>query len=156
GGIFLLSRDLQVSYVGRGIEDTLAANPVVTSAAVHPNGGYAYFTCSPTDSIVGGSTAGVRLCWDYLSGGIWSVDVLGDPISQVAGAAPRHGFIANATIASVAVPTYHWVNAAGVVYRETDGTTALTSTPYTDGGQWVTLSYSSPWIKFAVSGFARF
>lgn len=151
GGIFKLTRDFQVQYIGAPVEDLVAQYPICTSAAVHPNGGYVYFTMVSSDVAI---TTGVRLVWDFLQG-IWSVDQVYDSDQALASCGARWGFVANTASAGEA---YHWVTAAGRVYRETNGTGAnsyfdsATSTAAT----WVTLKYQSAPLKPSLSGFARF
>lgn len=151
GGIFLLSRDLQVKYVGGPIQDLLNANPVVTSMVVHPNAGRVYITCVPNDATI---TVGVRLVWDYLNGGVWASDLLFDGAASQASAGVRAAFVANVGLLG---PTYHWVTPAGVLYRETNGVGAGS---YYDGAAstatWVTMSYRGALWKPTLAGFARF
>jgi hypothetical protein len=147
GGIFLLSRDLQVQYLSKPVENTLNANPVVTSMVVHPNAGRVYVTCVPIDT---GFTSGVRLVWDYLQGGIWSVDNMFDADTSQTSAGARTAYVANTASQGLA---YHWVTSSGRVYRETNGVGA---NAYTDAGTWVTMTYQSAWLKRTLAGFARF
>jgi len=145
GGIFLLSRDLQVSYLSGPVEDALAANPVVTSMVVHPTAGRVYITCVPSDP---GFASGVRLVWDYQQGGVWSLDTLYDvDTATVPGA--RCAWVAQAAGRSVV----HWATTAGRVYRETNG---LGANAYTDAGHWISMTYASAWLKPTEGGFARF
>lgn len=148
GGIFLLSRDLQVSYLSGPVEDLLAANPVVTSAVMHPNAGRVYFTCVPSDV---GFTSGVRLVWDYLQGGVWSVDTIGDPDTSEASAGARCSFVATAGAVGMA---YHWVTSTGRVYRETHGGAAAGA--FLDAGVWISMTYATAWLKPEEGGFSRF
>ncbi len=147
GGVFLLSRDLQVHYLSGPVEDLLQANPVVTSMIVHPTAGRVYITCVPSET---GFTSGVRLVWDYLQGGAWSSDVIADADTSQAAAGARCAFVATTTTYGAA---YHWVTASGRVYVETNGVGA---NAYTDAATWITMSYTSAWLKPSKAGFARF
>lgn len=147
GGIHLLSRDLSTSYVGGNVQDTLNANPVVTSMVLHPNAGRVYITCVPTDV---GFTSGVRLVWDYGQGGTWSVDQMFDADTSQTSAGARAAWVANTAAQGNA---YHWVTAAGRVYRETNGVGASS---YMDGAHYVQMTYQSAWLKPQIGGFARF
>lgn len=163
GGIFLLSRDLQVSYLSGAVEDLLSANPVVTSAVLHPNAGRVYLTCAPSDALSSGA-AGVRLVWDYLRG-CWSQDVLYDFDATTSGAAARCAWIANGVqsvpgsgYSTASVPLYHWATPTGRVYRETtgQGNYAYVDSSTSGSRAWVAKTYVSAWIKPSMSGFARF
>lgn len=147
GGLYVLTRDLQVRYVSAAVEDTLQANPVVTSMVLHPNTGRVYVTCVPSDY---GFTSGVRLVWDYTNGGIWSQDQMFDADTSQTSAGARAGFVANTSAAGLA---YHWVTATGRVYRETNG---IGANSYTDAGTWVTMTVASSWQKLAMSGVAQY
>lgn len=153
GGIFLLTRDLQVKYVSKNVEDTLAANPVVTSMVVHPNNGRVYITCTPTEPGFGFSGHGVRLVWDYLQDGIWSTDLLAD----ASGSGFTDTVVRCATAAnSLSQGTsYYWATAQGVVYRETMGTGANS---YLDNATWVPMTYQSAWLKpeLSMQGRSKF
>jgi hypothetical protein len=69
-GLYLLSRGLEVGFVGLPVEDTLAANPTITSALGHPSESTVSFTCV-------GEEAGARLVFDYRIQQ-WTVDKLQD------------------------------------------------------------------------------
>ena len=94
GGIFLLSRDLQVSYVSGPVEDLLAACPVVTSMVVHPNAGRVYITTITNDASPATTGGASRLVWDYLHGGIWSSDTVWDTDLAATGLACRAAWVA--------------------------------------------------------------
>ena len=157
GGIFLLSRDLQVSYVGAPVEDFLAACPIVTSMVVHPNAGRVYITTITNDAAPATTNGATRLVWDYLNGGVWSVDNLWDTDAGAAGLACRAGWVANAGgIAGAAQgATYHCASSGGRVYRE--NTLGTGAGAYLDAGsQWITMTYKSAPIRPDPGGFARF
>ena len=100
GGIFLLSRDLQVTYVSGPVEDTFSNYPSVTSMVLHPNAGRVYITCTNDDVF---ALQGVRLVWDDQQGGIWSTDTLTDVVGGIANviAGARCAFVANTASAGM-------------------------------------------------------
>lgn len=143
GGIHLLSRDLQVTYLSSTVEDTLASFPSVTSMVLHPNAGRVYITCVANDYAT--PLVGVRLVWDYVMG-VWSADAISDPDnSQVGTAGARSACVAQ-TPNGLA---YHWVSQTGRVYRETNGVGASS---YTDAGTWITAKVQTAWQKVALDG----
>jgi hypothetical protein len=145
GGLFLLSRDLQVNYLGKPVEAVFLTTPIVTSMVAHTTQGRVYITCVDNDYA---PTIGTRLVWDYVQN-VWSTDTLGDPDTASTTAPARHACLANMPSG----PAMHWVTPAGRAYRETTG---LGTNAKTDGGQWVTASFTSAWLKPALSGFGRF
>ena len=60
-GIYLMGRDLAVSFIGAPVIDVITANPVITSATIVPGFTQVRFTCN---NGAGGSTTTV--CYDYL------------------------------------------------------------------------------------------
>lgn len=132
-GLYLLTRGLEVTNVGLPVEDTLAANPTVTSAIVHPTDSLVEFTCA------GGEGGGVRLVFDYRLQQ-WTVDELqgGQPFaSQV-----------------VAGGRVYLLGALGSVYQE-----SLTSYLDEDGdgdGAWVTMTVELANVKLGgLQGYQR-
>jgi hypothetical protein len=148
GGVYLLSRDLQLSYISGPVEDLMATYPAVTSIVVHPTNGRAYIACVDNDAA---PSTGVRLVWDYTHGSAWSVDTLIDPDTGFQGPV-RCAWVANTSTQGLA---YHWANAGGHVSRETPGDPAV-SNSMADGGVFVGMTYASAWLKPALDGFARF
>lgn len=160
GGIFLLSRDLQVTYVSGAVEDTIAAFPICTGAAVHPNAGRIYFEFSASDAA--GQNIGRRLVYDYLAQ-CWSTDTHYLFNGAFDGIAARTTFVAGGqgvtAAGSANMPLIHWVDGAGQVYRESSGFQGTNSfLDVSVGGtmQWITSAFTSAWFKPALSGFARF
>jgi hypothetical protein len=149
GGIFLLSRDLQVKYLSSNVEDLLNAYPFVTAMHVHPNAGRVYIALVANDYAP--TSAGIRLVWDYVQGGVWSEDTVQGPDGgQTATTGARCAFVANTAAAGNA---YHYVLASGRVMRETNGVGANS---YKDGSFWVPMKYQSADLAPSKSGFARF
>lgn len=103
-GIELLGRDLNVTWVGQVIEDTLATYPTITSAVLVAEEQEVRFTCD-------NGTNGIVLAWDY-GYKIWFVRRYTD----AAGAGfPNTRFVDAAMIDGV----YTLLTAGGQVYRET-------------------------------------
>ena len=164
GGIFLLTRDLQVEYLSGPVEDTLALHSEVTSVVLHPFAGRVYFTIRASSR---GST--VRLVWDYIQQ-CWSTDLPYDfenasftPNVPVGWVANGRVSVPGVGITSGSVPLYHWANGAGRVYRETMGQggfafidSFLYSASPATTRQWIPSTYQTGWIKPSMSGFARF
>ena len=150
GGIFLLTRDLQVQYAGEPVETTFQAFPVVTSAVLHPHSQRVYFTCVDSDT---SPVNGVRIVWDF-GENAWHIDKLGDPDNSTTQQGARHEWIANAN----GSPTVHWCNPQGRVYREVNTSTPSTANANTDGGQFVSMGWTSPFIRAngtTLSGYFR-
>lgn len=139
-GIYLLTTGGQVQYLSGPVEDTLAANPTITSATVHESLFQVRFSCNSS-----GST-GVVLVWDYAPSqaaplGRWSTFQLYDTTAALASAAIAGSCNSRGS--------YYWAATNGTVYQES-------SSSYLDGSQWVTLSFETAWIKFAgLQGFQR-
>jgi hypothetical protein len=161
GGIFLLSRDLQVHYLSGNVEDYIDANPICTGAVAHPSQGRVYFEMAPNDSPTVGT--GARLVYDYIAQ-CWSVDShfsfdLGGDF-----AAARSTWVAGGrgdTLGGTAnMPLVYWTDVTGAVYRENSG--VLVANAYVDAHplasvtHWVTATFTSAWFKPSLSGFARF
>jgi len=137
-GLYLLGRGgADVTFVGAPVEDTLAANPVIKAATLHPAKTEVRFECAPTET----STTGVTLVYNYTFKA-WSVFQRTDGDAALASAA--------AISATTANDVYYWGVSGGRVYQES-------STSYLDGLSWVTLRVDSAWAKGGpVQGWARF
>lgn len=123
-GFQLLTRGLELVYVGRPVEDTLRAFPVVTSAVVVPAQNQVRWTCNSTD----GAT-GCTIVFDYASKQ-WCVFRHSD------------GENTSTPIADAILWGGRWtfVTPAGKVYQE-DPTTHLD-----DGALWVQSSGALAWL----------
>lgn len=163
GGIFLLTRDLQVQYISAPVEDYITANPVCTAVVVHPNNGRIYFEMAPQDAL-GSTQVGVRLVFDYIMQ-CWSVDSHYSFVAPLDFAAARTTWVAGgsgqtASGSIVNMPLVYWADYSGSVYRENSGVPALNSHADVNasGGSvnWVTATFTSAWFKPALAGFARF
>lgn len=60
-GLYLLTRGLELVWIGRPVQDTLDAYPTVTSAVLVANRGEIRFTCTTTDG-----SAGIVLAYNYV------------------------------------------------------------------------------------------
>ncbi len=105
-GIEMLSRELTVTWIGKVIEDTLAAYPTITSAVLVADEQEVRFTCTA----VGGAT-GIVLAWNYAYN-IWFTRKYADLAATSAASIP---FVDAALIDGV----YTMLTAAGQVYQET-------------------------------------
>lgn len=138
-GLYLLSRGLEVSYIGQPVEDLLLANPTITSAVVHPSGSYVEF-------VAVGTTYGVRLIFDYRTQQ-WSSDTIGTigAGSKLAGECVVDGSLYSALT-------------SGALFREN---TTATATAYLDqvtsgAATWITARVEVANIKLGgLQGFQR-
>ncbi len=141
GGITLLSRGLEVQYIGSPVTDTLAANPIISSAVIVEPQNHVRFTCEQ------GNGLGKTIVYDYLHHE-WSVFSLTDPGTLTTAAAA-------ATSAILWGGVYTWASQAQWnVYTERAPAAGVAT--FTDGGQWISSSFETAWLKLAgVSGFQR-
>jgi hypothetical protein len=151
GGWWLLTRDLQVQYVGAPVEDLVAANPFVTSCVLHPLDGRVYIWMGTSDTTINNTQSGMRLVWDYVHDGVWSQDIVPDTELSWTAAYAR-GACASGTGSTRA---YFWMTPDGRVFQETVGASAGVNS-YTDAGTWVTMKYQTANIQPTLAGFARF
>ncbi len=126
-GIELLNSSLQVEpYFGRAVEDTLAANPVITSAVLRDADGRVEFTCLPSEV----AATGVKIIYDLVHS-VWTTAPL----------------IAGAVSADLVGEAYHFVTAAGQVYKESP-------TDFMDAGTWVPAVVET--VDYHVAGLQGF
>jgi|CXWL01.1.fsa_nt_gi hypothetical protein len=127
-GICLLTRGLEVVWIGRPIKDRLAAYPCITSAVLVAKYNQVRFTCN---DLASSPTAGIVLVFDYVEKQ-WSTFSLRDADvypSPVADAVVCNG-------------VYTWATPGGAVYQETEST-------YLDNGTWVPLTIETAWMSAA-------
>lgn len=128
GGYYILDRGLNViTTFSFPVVDTLAANPTISSAVVHPTGQYLLITCHA------GGTTGVRLAFDYTSppdDPLWSVDHLhGRDTADVK------------SISSVVVAgALYWLDKDGQVYVETPARWLDAYNTSLATGEWIAFS----------------
>lgn len=121
-GLHLLSRKLEVAWLGRPIKDQLAAYPNITSAVLVAAKNEIRWTANNT-----GGTAGIVLVYNYVEDQ-WSTfkytlgGVYGAPIAD----------------ACMWNDTYTFATSTGAVYTE--------STSYLDGSTWIPLTIETAWI----------
>lgn len=138
-GIYVLTRALEVQFVGKNIETTLASYPTITSAVLVANQGHVRFTC-----VNAANTDGVTLVFDYALGE-WSTFQIYD--------ADNYGTIAPAAHAVMWSGVYTWSTPKGQLATEKN---ASSSAAYKDGSQYVTLTVEKGWIKTAgIAGYQR-
>jgi hypothetical protein len=136
-GIYLLSRSLDVSYIGKPIEDTLATYSIVTSAVLVASQNEVRFTCN---NGVNGITAKYNILFDA-----WTYDSIYDTNTATAGAIYTTAIIVNGA--------YYCATAAGQVYQEM---TAGAANSFMDNGTWVTFSGETANIKTSgIAGWGR-
>jgi hypothetical protein len=124
-GIYLLTRGLELVWIGRPIKDTLEAYPSVTSATLVAKSNEVRFTCNNA-----GTTAGVELRYNYIEKQ-WST------VKYTDGA--TYGCpIADATMCN---GVYTWVTPSGQAYQE-DTTTYLDA-----GSTWVPMTIETAWLS---------
>jgi hypothetical protein len=133
-GIYLLDRTLQLSFVGRPVQDTLQQYPSITSAVLvsRPRTTEVRFTCNQGDDL------GVILVWQYdtKQWSIWDVTTAG-PNTPFAGACVHQG-------------VYYVVDFQGHVYRED------TATWLDNGDSWIYFAGRTAWLQGAgQSGWQR-
>ena len=121
-GIYLLTRALELVWIGRPIMDTLASYPTITSATLVAKRNEIRFTANNA-----GASASRTLVWNYVEKQ-WSV-------SRYAGDAA----IADACMWSGA---WTFVTTGGLVYQETEST-------YLDAGTYVPMVLETAWISAA-------
>ena len=139
-GIYLLSRSLQVSFIGKAVTDTLALYPVITSSTLVSGATQVRFTCN------NGSTS-ISIIYDYLLDQ-WLTHSYARLSSQVASAAMSVG----------ATPQYTLLTTDGNIWQERlplDGNLYLDSD--VNGSTWfVPTSITTAPVKFLTQGNNRF
>lgn len=131
-GICLLSRSLQVQYVGAPVEDVVNEYGTFTSAVTHPTESWVLFTLGPNTN-----GHGVTLMYDYFyqkwSKWFFKVNSVADKVVQAA---------------DVSNGLYTWITSDAKPCQE--------STAYLDDGAYVSMTIETAWLKFAgLVGFQR-
>jgi hypothetical protein len=119
-GISLLTRGLEVVWLGRPVQDVLASYPNVTSAVLVSRRNEVRFTCSDA-----ARTSSRVLVWNYVEKQ-WSVST----------------YLAGAAIADACIWNDAWtmLTTAGAVYVET-------ATDWTDAGTYVPMLLETAWVS---------
>ncbi len=140
-GIEMLSRGRSLlPYFGAHVKNTLAANPVITSACLDEAKGCVVLTCLPSES----ASTGVEIVWDYIHN-IWLTDTVS------AGIAIKSATMSNTLSGHVAgtLPVRTWLNYLGVTSQETPA-------DYSDTTGYVAGTITTPWIKMSgLQGYGR-
>jgi hypothetical protein len=135
-GLYLLSRSLEVSYIGKAIEDTLSAYPTITSAVLVAAQNEVRFTLNNS-----AGTLGYTARYNFLLDA-WSLDSIFDSDTSTQQKAYLTAAYCNGT--------YYCATVGGQIYQEN---TALN----TDAGTFVPLSVESAWLKpNGIAGWGRF
>lgn len=137
-GIELLTRSLQVQWIGESIQDSLAQVPYITGACLDVAGARVIFSgaVSQSSGLAGDGT--LLLIYD-LTLGLWSYDThfgvgIDDPVQGIC--------MANVS----GIPRFHWLSPAGLAYRENLPTDAAA---YLDGSHWRTMDVVTASFKLA-------
>jgi hypothetical protein len=130
-GIMLLTRQLDVQFLGKKIQKTFASYPNVVSAAVDERGGLVRFCLAQN----GSSTVGVDAVFDM----VLEVWVSFDAKTSSAGQANRQA-VSSAYCNSSSGYRYTWLDASGVVYQESTSFLAA-------DGSFVSSKWETPRLK---------
>ncbi len=140
-GLELLTRGRSLAaYFGSAVEDTLRANPVITSAVLDEYQSTVTFTCQPTEI----SPTGVRIIWDFLHT-TWQTSLIGNTTFNV-----RSATMVGQQAGTV--PVRYELRHNGV----TPTITQASSSTYLDVGNYVNGKLTTPWVKMAgLQGYGR-
>lgn len=105
-GIYLLDRSLNVTFVGKEVQDRLTLYPTITSAVLVGKYNQIRFTCS-------NGTNGITLVFDYVTGQ-WATFTNYNAASPGTSAVVQDACVVNGV--------YTWATSAGAVYQETETT----------------------------------
>ena len=142
-GLCLLTRDLQIQFLGAAIQKTLATYPVITSATIERTRHLAIFSLATSESGGNGATGPGRfLALDYTDGQWVTWDVT-DNLGTAHACAETIWMQLIAGVTSLC-----FVTPAGYVHTP--------SNDFLDTGQWVTQQIETAWIKTGgMQGFQR-
>lgn len=127
-GLVLLDRGLNVSWVGRAVQDELASYPTITSAVLVGDQHEVRFTC-----VNAANTAGIVIVYDYARNAWFTRKYTDTSDTAAASVAFADALLSN--------NVYTVVTNGGQVYQE-DQTTFLDA-----GTTWVTRDVQSAWIS---------
>ncbi len=122
-GLYLLSRGLEVVWIGRAMRNTLAAYPVITSAVLVASQNQVRFTCNSVDGL-----SGIVIVYDYVE-------------KQWATARYTAGGTYGTPFADACMwnGTWTFVTPSGVVQSES-------TTTFLDNGEWVPMTLETAWV----------
>lgn len=129
GGLYLLTRALELVFIGAQVEDTLASYPTITSATLHPTKPQVRFTTSRSND-----SLGPTLVYDYLFKQ-WSTFEYRDLTNATANAAATDAIVVNGI--------WYWLNYDGTYHKERSSGASR----YLDGSTWITATAETAWIK---------
>lgn len=121
-GIYMLSQGLEVAFVGKQVQDQLAAFPNITSAVLVPRKNEVRFTCNNANG-----TAGIVLVFDYITGQ-WGRYEFWDADAAVASTPIADAILCN--------DVWTFVTPGGKVYSESD------TTNLDNGATWVSMQWA--------------
>lgn len=158
-GIYLLTRGLELVWIGRPVKDKLATYPTITSAVLVPKQNHVRFTCNNTSG-----TAGVVLVYDYVEKQwstfkYWINGAYGNPIADACMWNGAYTFAsAVGTVYSESTSSYlddnntyyvpmtletAWVSAAGPLSFQSVRTLQLSGTSYSDHGLSISVGFDN-------------
>jgi hypothetical protein len=127
GGIYIVTRALSVEWIGRAVQDTIAAYPIIRSATLDQARAVVLFTAAYQAQHVGIAYDLALKAWSTETQGTYPVDAV---MARVSGE-----------------ERYARLSAAGVVHRRKAPTSG---TAYLDGAStWRTMRASTGWFKVA-------
>lgn len=126
--LYLLTRGLELQWIGRPVRDTLLAYPNITSAVLVPTRNQVRFTCNNE-----AASAGVVLVFDYQLRQ-WSVSKYYDSSAAVASTPIADACLWNGV--------WTYLTPGGAVFTETDSS-------FFDDSQYVSMLLETAWITAA-------
>jgi hypothetical protein len=137
-GIYLLTRALDLQYIGKNVENVLAQYPVITSAVLIPGQNEVRFTCCPVGATA--SSQGVTVRYNYLFDA-WSTDQIYNVTGPVSSCAFQ--------TAAVVSGAYYCGALNEQVYQESP-------TFFMDAGTYVNTTVASSWLRpSGINGWGR-
>lgn len=131
-GIYLLTRGLDVVWIGHQVQDQLDAHPNITSAVLVPKKNQVRFSCNAADG-----SACIVLVYDYVEKQWSTFKYLGGGGQALILDAILHDDV------------YTFVTTFGGIYQESDAS-------YLDEGTWITAALETAWLSAAgATGFQR-
>jgi hypothetical protein len=124
-GIYMLNRGMQVLFIGKAVEDTLAAFPIITSAVLVADENQIRFTCAPSSS----SQNGRIIVYDYRikQWCVWTLPAGNDKVRPVS--ACMHN------------DEYYLLDSNAIVWKYD------TSTHLDNTNEWINRIVDSGWIQ---------
>jgi hypothetical protein len=136
-GIELLDRSGSVRAIGRAVQETLAAYPVITSAVIDDVNALVRFTLAQSESGGVVSGQGVDLVFDLARNQWQSVD-------RKTGLTSNQASQAACMVRVAGVWRYAWLGSDGTVFYER---TPGDASAYLDGATWITMAAETGFLK---------